>query len=99
MANIIGRARKLDKKTQSNLAAPIILLTHLHPIQIVVKTFNQNIDITSKELLSAEKHYSTNSSIQDKPSDHIQTKPVSIQQTKNMINTNFNVDDDRQYTR
>ena len=48
------------------------------------KKLNENTDITSKKQLTAEIHYITNSALEDKPDDIIQTELVFIPYKKHI---------------
>ena len=58
------------------------------------ENLNENNDIKIKELLTANKYYSTNSDVHDKPANNIQTELVSIPHTINKMVKNISVDED-----
>ena len=43
MANVIGLSQKLVNKTGSDLTEPLILPTHLQPLQIIMKQLTKTI--------------------------------------------------------
>ena len=96
-AYVIGRyqkhgkqKRKLLENTTDHSSAPSTPSNSY-------KKLNENTDITSKKSLTAEIHYSKTFSIYDKPSEIIQTEPLSYPYTKHMLILNIYVNDDAQF--
>ena len=60
---------------------------------ISYEKLNENTDITGNKPLTAEAHSSTTFAPNNKPSEIIQSEPVSTPYTKHMLISNISVDD------
>ena len=96
MANRISQEHKLGKQNRKRNDITNYLSEAHSSTSNSHEKFNHNIDITSKEWVTIKTHYSTNSDVQDKPTDIIKTEPVSIPHNKNNIDTNITAYDDSQ---
>ena len=97
MANGIGCAHKLGKK---NRQQPDVTNEPLNATSSTSQSHDksiENINVTSKESLSVEAYFSTKTALKYSTYDPIQTKPLSIPHTTNMLDTNVTVDDKSQY--